>query len=197
MNKLKWFMTFLSVAFVWSLPLLASIGFAEINSTSISQYISNAHATGAMAVTSYIPLVIIQNYQKFFVNYVTESWFLKFSQVAFFIFYGSFLICTVTLNKYLHTIVVALFCISFIIHSIVLLAKVVNSRLSQIVLGIGILSFASLLFAEGNWFWFFECIGYTSMVFFTPIEIEYSKQKNIRHYEEKHTFIEASRFDIV
>lgn len=49
----------LGIIYVWSLPLLADIGFAQKNATSISGFIANPPATGGMAFVSFSPLVLI------------------------------------------------------------------------------------------------------------------------------------------
>ena len=51
------------ILYIWSLPYLARIGFAEKGATSISEFIANAHATGALAALSFTPLTLMWEYQ--------------------------------------------------------------------------------------------------------------------------------------
>ena len=44
------------IVYIWCLPYLSSIGFAEHDGNSISEFIANAHATGALAALSFRPL---------------------------------------------------------------------------------------------------------------------------------------------
>jgi hypothetical protein len=71
----------------------------------------------------------------------------------------------------LHTCTVILFSFSFIYHAICVIFYVQPSKIASITLGIGILSFICLLFAKDMWFWAFECIGFSSMLLYTPIDL--------------------------
>ena len=164
----------LGIAYVWSLPLLADIGFAESGSTSISKFIANPPATGAMASISFIPLTLMWEYQDYilskdlYFNY-KKTWVT--SLVLFQFFYGLFLICTDGIAPdWLHTTTVVLFGTSFICHSVVILLYIESRVISKAILCIGILSFLCLLFVKDMWFWVFECVGFSSMLIFTPME---------------------------
>ena len=59
--------TGIGILYPWMLPFLAKGGFAERGSDSVSEYIANAHATGAMAVATAGPLYWIVRFQETFV----------------------------------------------------------------------------------------------------------------------------------
>ena len=139
----------LGVVYVWSLPLLADIGFAESGSTSISKFIANPPATGAMASISFIPMTLMWEYQDYILSrdiYFSNKKIWVTTLVSFQFFYGLFLICTDGIvPDWLHTTTVVLFGISFICHSVIILLYIESRVISKIVLGVGILSFLGLL----------------------------------------------------
>ena len=179
MNFMRWFCVVICFLYNFCLPLLAKINFAEPGSESVSAFISNAHATGAMAALSYVPFSIIQEYQNYYINKISNKRVLVYSQWSFFFFYGMFLTCTVNYLPVLHTFAVSTFGISFIVHSILVLKYVLYSKISRIFLTCGIFSFVSLLFVKGMNFWLFECIGFACMVLFTPLEIINTKFEEV------------------
>ena len=69
--KFKMIMTGVGVVYVWALPYLSYIGFAEPKSNSISAYIANPPATGAMSAISFIPLTLIWEYQDIIIENTT------------------------------------------------------------------------------------------------------------------------------
>jgi hypothetical protein len=174
-NILKNYLSLVGIFYVWSLPLLAHFGFAVKNSHSISQFISNPPATGAMASISFLPLVLMWEYQDFVISKLVNKEFVErklcISLALFQLFYGLFLICT---DGYvpdeLHTCTVVLFSCSFIYHALCVIFYVEPSKVASITLGIGILSFICLLIAKDMWFWAFECVGFSSMLLYTPID---------------------------
>jgi hypothetical protein len=106
---------FLPAIYVWSLPLLANLGFAhtcddyprcDTLGASVSNFISNIHATGAMAALFFYPsLELWLNAQQARHHlYVYET--LGAFQAAF----GLFLVCPVTEVERLHCLAVGLFC---------------------------------------------------------------------------------------
>lgn len=163
------------IPYIWSLPILAKIGFAESTGFSISEFISNAHATGAMAALSFSPLILMWEYQSYLLEdkkYDKHKYLLEISLNCYQFFYGSFLVCTVNyVPGWLHFITVFLFSSAFIIHSILLMYHIRPSIYSSIDLMLGCLAAISLLFVKGPWFWFCECVGFSSLIFFTPIEV--------------------------
>lgn len=161
------------ILYVWSLPLLAYYDFAVPHSTSISRFISNSPATGAMAAVSFMPLTLMWEFQDIVLreqgSKLTRT-MLYSSISAFQFFYGCFLICTETYAPmWLHQTVVTLFGLSFIVHGGLIMWVMPTTIYSNAALGVGMLAFASLIFVKGMWFWACECIGFTSMLLFTPI----------------------------
>lgn len=163
------------VIYIWSLPYLATIGFSEPNSTSISGFIANAHATGALAALSFRPLNLMWEYQHYIITSIDHfkgKAILEWTMASYQFFYGGFLICTVNyVPNWLHTTTVTLFIISFMFHSLMTLYYTSPNILGKLELIIGLLSCACLPFAKGIWFWGFESVGYTMMMLFTPTEI--------------------------
>ena len=104
----------LSILYVWSLPFLSYIGFAE-KGTSISQFIANAHATGAMASVSLLPIVLMNDYIEM---YAYDNSTLQYSLFFFEINYGLFLTCSINyVPILLHQVCVTLFSLSFLIYA--------------------------------------------------------------------------------
>tara|TARA_B100001057_G_scaffold125505_1_gene124189 strand:+ start:461 stop:1057 length:597 start_codon:yes stop_codon:yes gene_type:complete len=174
-NPFRMIVSLLGIVYVWSLPLLAYINFAEKGGSSISGFIANPPATGAMASISFVPFVLMWEFQDYIIYYSINKDYIKnilyYSLTLFQFFYSLFLICTVGIvPDWLHTTTVIMFSISFILHSIFILIYIKPSILCTIILLIGILSFVCLLFVSNMWFWACECIGYSSMLLFTPIE---------------------------
>ena len=174
-SNIRVFLSFAGILYIWCLPLLADIGFAEKNSNSISEFIANPPATGAMAAISFMPLVLMWDYQDIIINHYKKNDNIKkildYSINFFQFFYGMFLTCTYSfVPSWLHTTTVVLFGLSFIIHSILVLRYIQPFFLAGFVLCIGILAFFLLLFVQDMWFWACECIGLTAMILFTPID---------------------------
>ena len=165
------------IIYVWSLPYLSTIGFSEPNSTTISGFIANAHATGALAALSFSPLILMWDYQNVIIKNVknnTGKIIIGWTMTSYQFFYGSFLVCTVKyVPNWLHTTTVTLFIISFMCHSLMTLYYTTPNIIGQIELIIGVISCMCLPFAKGLWFWGFESVGYTMMMLFTPTEILY------------------------
>tara|TARA_Y200000002_G_C22535019_1_gene601436 strand:+ start:71 stop:868 length:798 start_codon:yes stop_codon:yes gene_type:complete len=188
MNKLFKFkvtMSICAVVYVWSLPLLSKIGFTENNSTSISAFIANPPATGAMAAVSFIPLTLVWEYQDTILENIpivptcTIGWIcqtLYYSTAVYQISYGTFLICTFGYVKsWIHTTTVVVFCSSFMIHILITLTYSIPSKITKSILGIAssssiVLIIMTILNIHNIFFWFFECIGISCMFIFTPIE---------------------------
>ena len=161
--------------YIWLLPVLADIGFAEKDATTISGFIANAHATGALAALSFTPLCLMWEYQSYLLKdnkYDKNKLVLYYSLSLYQFFYGSFLVCTVSyVPEWLHTLTVILFSTAFVFHSCMIMYNIQTSFLAKLDLIIGCIGACCLIFAKGLWFWFFECIGFSSMILFTPIEI--------------------------
>lgn len=180
--KPKLIISLTAVAYVWSLPFLSKLGFAEPNSNSISAFIANPMATGAMSAISFIPLTLIWEYQDIIVTFRSKEINLKIQNIIkittllFQCFYGLFLTCTYGfVPDWLHTFSASSFSISFMIHAGLLVTYVQPNKYTLALLGIGISSsFCMLILLIINiqtlWFWVLECVGMTSMFIFTPLE---------------------------
>ena len=188
-NCCKIILSTIGIIYVWSLPLLSNLGFSEKNSTSISEFIANPPATGAMAAISFMPLCLMWEYQDFIISKIKKNigkFQLNISLTIFQIFYGSFLTCTVHyVPNQVHTTVVILFGLSFLYHSYLVNKFIQPNKITLCILIIGILSFASLLIVKGMWFWAMECVGFSSMLLFTPIDWFLLKKdnENILYFE--------------
>jgi hypothetical protein len=163
------------IPYVWSLPLLANCGFAESSGKSISEFIANAHATGALAALSFSPLILMWEYQSYLLQdkkYDKQKCTLDISLTSYQFFYGSFLVCTVNyVPIWLHFLTVFLFSSAFVMHSFFIMYHIKPSVGATIDLIIGCISAFLLIFAKDIWFWVCECVGFTSMILFTPIEV--------------------------
>ena len=73
-NIKRFLFSTVGIVYVWSLPLLAYIGFAEKNSNSISAFISNPQATGAMAAVSFMPISLMWEYQDIYIKTYKSQW---------------------------------------------------------------------------------------------------------------------------
>jgi hypothetical protein len=174
-SKYRLYGSLLIIPYIWLLPFLSNIGFAEKDATTISGFIANAHATGALAALSFNPLILMWEYQMYVLSkkiYEKYKNILWSTLTLYQFFYGSFLTCTVNyVPEWLHTTTVVLFSTAFVSHSCIIMCYVPPTRLGYIDLLMGITGCSCLLFAKGMWFWAFECIGFTSMILFTPIEV--------------------------
>ena len=171
-SNTRLFFSLFGILYVWFLPLLADIGFAEKGSTSISAFIANPPATGAMAFISFLPLVLMWEYQDYIISRDKVHYKIcKYSLSLFQFFYGVFLTCTYGYAPdWLHSTSVGLFGCFMIIHYSLILMFIEFWRITQIVLATGIISFFGLIFVEGMWFWAFECISFSAMLSFTALE---------------------------
>ena len=163
------------ILYVWSLPYLSTVGFSQPGGTSISEFIANAHATGALAALSFRPLNLMWEYQYYVIKHTScplGKEILGWTMTSYQFFYGGFLVCTVNyVPLWMHRTTVTLFVISFMLHSIMTIIYTKPRLLGQIELIIGVVACMWLPFAKGLEFWAFECIGYSMMMLFTPTEI--------------------------
>ena len=155
-----------SILYIWILPLLALIGFAEPGSQSISAFIANPHATGAMAAISFMPFNLMWEYQDIIIHST-----LYYSLTIFQIFYGIFLICTLGYVPYwVHIGSVVVFGTSYLYHAFMVILYIQPNLITTYILMIGSSAYISLLFVPGMWFWFMECVALTAVWTFTPID---------------------------
>eukprot|EP00928_Gymnodinium_smaydae_P086690 TRINITY_DN710_c0_g3_i1.p1 TRINITY_DN710_c0_g3~~TRINITY_DN710_c0_g3_i1.p1 ORF type:complete len:297 (+),score=38.24 TRINITY_DN710_c0_g3_i1:100-891(+) len=180
--------TLLPIIYVWSLPFLAQVGFAhkcptypacDAEGASISNFIANAHATGAMAACYYYPAIQMWLNAQYVRHYPYVYETLGIFQICF----GMFLMCPVTEVPNLHFSSVLAFCISALFHCKTLTRQCAGARLRlcRLLLIIAVGSFASLFVLamitgfSGDWvpnnvpmlFWCLECCGLTSITLFT------------------------------
>ena len=174
-TPMRVFMSTCGIIYVWSLPLLALCGFSQPGSHSISAFIANPPATGAMAAVSFMPLTLMWEFQDSIIethlekNKIKKKLYRSLSIFQF--FYGSFLTCTETYAPgWLHATTVVLFGSSFAYHGIMTITSIQSNVYANSILFVGILSFLSLLFVNGMWFWAMECLGFTSMLLYTPMQ---------------------------
>lgn len=172
-----WVATALAVLYPWCLPALAAVGFAESGATTVSGFIANPQATGAMAAVSFLPLELIVSHQHCVLRCDPQhGWMLNLTQQLFLVSYALFLVCTVTYNKTAHAVVVLALTVSFIAHawhvwlcvhrtSTMLAVTLWTGAFSFTVLGVLFLGFDDV----GLVFWGFECLGFSAMVLYTPL----------------------------
>ena len=174
-TPMRVFLSTCGIVYVWSLPLLALCGFSQPKSNSISGFIANPPATGAMAAVSFMPLTLMWEFQDSVIethlekNKIKKTLYKSLSIFQF--FYGCFLVCTETYApEWLHTTTVVLFGSSFAYHGIMSITTIQSNIYANSILFIGILSFISLLFVKDMWFWTMECVGFSCMLLYTPIQ---------------------------
>lgn len=182
--------TALPIAYVWSLPFLARLGFAHMchgwpqcgpTGASLSDFIANAHATGAMAASFFYPALHmwLNAHQVRYHCYVFPT------LAAFQACFGLFLVCPINEAPRLHLVSVYLFCISALIHFGVMLKHCSSDRLwhCQVFLGGAILSVAAILVIQlipmfkphvlldrcPLAFFIAECMGLSSMALFPAV----------------------------
>eukprot|EP00747_Dinoflagellata_sp_TGD_P215059 gnl/TRDRNA2_/TRDRNA2_87818_c0_seq2.p1 gnl/TRDRNA2_/TRDRNA2_87818_c0~~gnl/TRDRNA2_/TRDRNA2_87818_c0_seq2.p1 ORF type:complete len:280 (+),score=28.00 gnl/TRDRNA2_/TRDRNA2_87818_c0_seq2:56-895(+) len=149
----KVFGTLLPVVYVWSLPLLARIGFASMCpgyprcqdahvGASVSRFIANTQATGAMAACFFYPSMHLW----INIQYVRHQRGVKHTLAVFQACFGLFLICPVTVVPSLHAAAVCTFCTAALVHYGVVLGHCASSRMycCMILLSVAIISFSGV-----------------------------------------------------
>lgn len=143
--------TVIPVVYLWSLPLLAKLGFANTcpgfpkcdhEGVSVSRYIDNTHGTGAMAAVFFFPsLHLWLNAEQ-----VSEGSLVYPTLFLFQLGFGMFLICPISLDPNLHPWAVCLFCVSALVHYGVVLKHCAGSRLKycRALLCVAIFAFAGV-----------------------------------------------------
>lgn len=170
-NIYKFYFSFTSIIYIWCLPFLSKIGFAVKDSTSISEFISNPQATGGLAAVSFIPLILINEYHDMYIN--ESNSILNKTLLFFEIMYGLFLTCPISYApELLHQICVTCFGLSFIIHSYFVLYHIQFNKITKCLLCLGSSCFILLLCINSSniIYWFIECISFSCMLLFTPID---------------------------
>eukprot|EP00930_Biecheleria_cincta_P090432 TRINITY_DN79810_c0_g1_i1.p1 TRINITY_DN79810_c0_g1~~TRINITY_DN79810_c0_g1_i1.p1 ORF type:complete len:244 (+),score=9.75 TRINITY_DN79810_c0_g1_i1:43-774(+) len=178
--------TLLPILYVWCLPFLGKLGFAHLctdfprcdsTGASVSDFISNDHATGAMAALFFYPnLFLWKNALHVRDTYVYRT--LGTYQASF----GLFLACPVTEVPNLHGMAVCLFCITGLAHNNKMLkhcegqTKLLCQRLLKIAMMAFVVIFLLVWVARFDenllpdncpyCFWISECVGLSSMIIF-------------------------------
>jgi len=186
-SNIRIFLSTCGIVYVWSLPYLAKIGFAEPGQHSISGFIANPPATGAMAAVSFMPLCLMWEFQDIVISQqqiTVHHPKLYSSLVMYQFFYGSFLTCTENYAPdWLHATTVILFGCAFMFHNLMSSYYIYSNKYSSLALGIGLSAFISMIWVNGMAFWAVECIAMTSMILFTPIQWYGYHNKKIDNYE--------------
>ena len=170
------------IVFVWTLP---HNPVANDHGTSISEFIANPRATGMMAAFSFVPISLMWEYQDYYIKVIKsdeDNSVIVGSLTMYQIFYGAFLSCTVGLvPNYVHTLCVALFGVSFLIHAILVVKVLEPHNITKLVLLIAVCAFVGLCIVPSNEmiFWATECVAFTGMLLFTPLEIYFFLPKKI------------------
>lgn len=139
--------------YVWVLPLLAKLGFARecdglprcTDSTigaSVSNFIATPQATGAMAAVFFWPLAHMWSHKGEIDGAQNFAVFL-----TFYIFFGMFLACPVTVYPSVHSVVVGIFCLCGLLYFRRLLNHCRETSLfyCRVLLRISILAFAGVI----------------------------------------------------
>ncbi|CAK0873752.1 unnamed protein product [Prorocentrum cordatum] len=183
-SRLRFMGAALPVLYVWSLPLLAEAGFAhkcanyprcDRTGMSVSNFIANAWATGAMAACFFYPAL----YVWLNAEYVRHHRFVFPTLVVFQASFGIFITCPVTELPNWHAPAVLLFCIAALVHYGLLMRYCTSNRLRlcQALVSIAIAAFMVVFtlmiigHLDGNMlidnvpvlFWMMECCGLSSM----------------------------------
>ena len=95
--------------------------------------------------------------------------YLLATQRVFLFGYAAFLVCTVTWAPTLHYVVVAGFCVAYVLHSTAVL-QCYSTYAGRVCLFVGAAAEVCMLFVEGHAFWAVECVGFSALVLFTPLE---------------------------
>eukprot|EP00927_Polykrikos_kofoidii_P056562 TRINITY_DN50664_c0_g1_i1.p1 TRINITY_DN50664_c0_g1~~TRINITY_DN50664_c0_g1_i1.p1 ORF type:complete len:290 (+),score=26.14 TRINITY_DN50664_c0_g1_i1:52-921(+) len=124
----------LPIVYIWSLPLLAHVGFAhscegfpgcEHVGVSVSNFISNTHATGAIASCLFYPCMLCWMNAHLLGNQPCVCPTLVLFQLCF----GMFLTCPIVEVPRLHAFAVMLFCIAGFSHYCMVLRYCQKGRL--------------------------------------------------------------------
>ena len=171
----------LPIMYTWSLPALASVGFAvpfdpaKFPRPSISAYMSNARATGAMAVVM-VPTFVMMWINLFNTYYTT---IILVSLVLFQLGFSIMVICTVSWNLTMHKSGVFMMCVGAFLYCFSMLEKPQQHIIQTLLLAVGILCFGIMLVVAAlnlhklagfeRYFYFAEVIGLTAIVAYVPI----------------------------
>ena len=181
--------TFCGVAYPWLLPALAEANFAVKGSHSISAFIETPSATAGMAIATVGPIWLMFTLE----NQLREKyqgvsrWIRQLSFYGFLIAFAGFLICNVSKYEIAHYVFVGTFVLMFGVHAFLRLHDLENkwAKLTLIIGGAAFLVMIVLLIADVDSiaFWAVECVGFTMLLLFTPLELAFMKTFNTNNYE--------------
>lgn len=102
------------------------------------------------------------------------------SFITFLVGYAGFLICNVTKYETAHYVFVTTFALGFAMHAYLRYIDL-NRGPAKLILVLGILAFLTMLLmvifeVDSIAFWAVECVGFTMLLLFTPVELYVSKQ---------------------
>jgi len=148
MRLLRWFGLLVPVVYIWSLPLLRLVGFAHecedfpscrSTGTSVSDYISNTQATGAMAACFFFPTMHLWTN----IQHVRHHRCVLPTLFIFQVCFGIFLASPVTEVPDIHSVAVSTFCVSALTHYGMVLryAAYESHRWCKVLLCVAILAF--------------------------------------------------------
>ena len=167
---LMWVGAGVPVVFIWCLPLLGRCGFASDHGHTVSEFISTPQATGALASTLFVPLWTI------FEQDLPESRAWKLSQNAVAFFLCLTLTLSIEFNSTAHTISFALLGTSLFFYAFRVwvwlrcptaagVALVLAAASASVLIGLH----AVYGMQAGLILWAFECIAFSSILFFSPL----------------------------
>jgi len=178
--------------YIWTLPWLAKRNdFVEpyddekFDFPSISAYITNAHATGAMAA-AFIPSLIMMWVNALYNNFRMVT---IVSLIVFQIGFSAFLMLNVDWKPNLHAAAVTVMSLAAAVHTYSMFTGVTDNVALTVTLGVGTLAsvFVGAVALLGprftkkkNYFYLAEAIGLTAVCAYVPIMM-WSKTKGRRH----------------
>ena len=178
----SWAFDAAAAVYPWTLPVLADIGFAKTTDTthtSISQYIDAGPPAALMVLLSLVPIYrfVVFGRSREDVSVVARR-ALTTTQWLFLASYVVFLVCTPSLHEGLHIAAVTTFTAAFLAHALLICKYVAPSTAGRALLFAGSGGAVAMVLTtsrSGYVFWLCECVGFTAMVLFTPVEIYFTK----------------------
>lgn len=184
---LEWLLTLIGISYPWMLYGLSLVGFSAPGKFSISGFIETPAATGAMAVATAGPIWIMFEFERVCNQIRPQGKDRSISLGMFLTGYAGFLVCNVSEFETLHYGFVLVFIIGFSMHAVLRLRDNIGVLASdvaaKVVILIGVVVFivlAAMVLAEKNdslAFWAVECIGFTMLMLFTPLELIGARKK--------------------
>ena len=186
----------IGVLYPWLLRVLGPfVGGSSGDDVSISGYITEASATGGFAVAVACPLLLMfvfDEHERLRVRGrgaklcsvpISAAWANAIRRFTFYLFVTGFAVFLMApVDKYggVHEAAVGVFGIGFSLHAAVLLQiRDAPHLLVTVVLWIGICALTGMAVitfsgVDSGWlFYYTECAGFTTMLCFTPLMIEY------------------------